>query len=150
MGLRYYGKNIVFNVDEKRANALRRDSAGLTFAQRRMLVAIAELRVELDCCPTFREIASRCDLVFNTQIIDRVDRLVALGYVKRGGHADGRTIHPTDLGWRISGVDSGGLADPRVERPYRCSLCAAVTFKPHQPATCRQLLTGQTFAEQRP
>lgn len=154
MGLRYLG-GVVNNVRDRPtpvydAAARVKDSAGLTPGLRRVLVAIAELRVELNACPTYRQVADRANVLSTNDVSHRISRLVGLGYVARGDWGGSRTLHPTDLGWRISGVDSGGLADPRVERAHRCHRCAAVTFKPHQPATCRQLLTGQTFAEQQP
>lgn len=152
MGLRYLGGVTIVVNDRPSprydAAARIKDSAGLTPGLRRVLVAIAELRVELEHCPTYRQVADRANVLSTNDVSHRIARLVGLGYVSRGDWGASRALQPTDLGWRISGVDSGGLADPRVERTHRCHRCSAVTFKPHRPETCRQLLTGQTFAEQ--
>lgn len=131
---------------ELRLDRYSRDAAGLTKAQRRCLVVIAELRVELGWCPSFREVAGRYGIHLGGYLKELVDGLAAKGYVTR--RSLGRTLQPTDLGWKISGVDSNGLTDPRVDGGFRCPTCAAVTFKPHKPETCRQLLTGLRPFEQ--
>ncbi len=125
---------------------VQRDAAGLTPDQRRVLVAVAELRTELGRCPENREICNRTGVKSTNDMHHRLMRLVGLGYLQRGDFGQQRTLQPTDLGWRVSGVDSGGLTLVDVERPHRCPRCAAVTFKPHKPETCRQLLTGQAYA----
>lgn len=138
MGIRFNKSGDAFEVRD------RYDSAGLTIAQRRALVAVAELRVELEMCPTWRQVCDRLNIVLGQHLWDFVAKLENLGYLR---HDEGtsRTLQPTDLGWKISGVDSNGLADLRVDRGHRCPNCAAVTFKPHKPETCQQLLTGDTF-----
>jgi SOS-response transcriptional repressor LexA len=140
MGIRYVNAGYSYEVRDTHG----RDSAGLTVRQRQVLVVIAELRVELGACPTVRQVCDRLDIALGRHVCDFMHKLRSLGYVQ---HEEGsvRTLQPTDLGWRISGVDSNGLADPRVERVHRCHRCAAVTFKPHKPETCRQLLTGVPY-----
>ncbi len=125
-----------------------KDEAGLTVAQRAVLVAVAELRTELGRCPAVREVARRMGLKSTNDMWQRILRLTNQGYVQRGEFGKYHTLQPTDLGWKISGVDSGGLTLVGLDRPHRCARCAAVTFKPHKPETCRQLISGQTFAEQ--
>ncbi len=125
---------------------VQRDAAGLTPDQRRVLVAVAELRTEFGRCPSSREVCRRTSIRSTNDMHQRLLRLVGLGYLQRGDIGQHFTLQPTDLGWRISGVDSGGLTLAGAERPHRCPRCAAVTFKPHKPETCRQLLTGQAYA----
>ncbi len=122
-----------------------RDKAGLTPSQRRVLVTVAELRTELGRCPEVREVCKLTGVQSTNDMHQRLLRLVNLGYLQRGDIGQQRTLQPTDLGWQISGVDSGGLTLVGVERPLRCPTCAAVTFKPHKPETCQQLITGEPY-----
>lgn len=146
MPIRFLNKGHTIEVKERKPPSLP-DQWGLTPAQRRVLVAIAELRVELDTCPTFQQVADRANVRSKHDIHDRIWRLQRNGFVSLERSTQ-HTLQPTELGWRLSGVDSNGLADPRVDGGMRCPRCAGVMFKPHKAETCRQLITGQPFAQQ--